>query len=151
MKLFNIEKIRKRILSALFGWSLILPSKDGPEKPFEGKITSAESDEESWDDPLDISDESILRQTDPLLMTKKERHESTIRYWMERKGYSREEIEKPLTDKRLEELGRGSWSNYKDLDRRVKEKLIKEGGLVAQAILLEKPSHLEEGIITLDN
>ena len=49
---------------------------------------------------------SLLRATDPCLMTIKENHESTVRYWMECKGYSREEIEKPLTDERYKEIGR---------------------------------------------
>jgi hypothetical protein len=101
-----------RIFQALFGWSLVLPSKAEPAKPFEGKITSTESDDEVWIEPLEIAEDSILRQTDPLLMTRKECHESTVRYWMERKGYSKEEIAKPLTDDRLKEIGRVTFKEH---------------------------------------
>lgn len=143
MKFFGIQASRNRVLGALFGWSLCLPSKAESAKPFVAKTTSNESEDESWIEPLDIAEDSILRQTDPLLMTKKERHENTVRYWMECKGYDRKEIEKPLTDERMKEIGRGSWSGYRDLSNRVKEKLVKQGNPITQAILLDSPSDLD--------
>jgi hypothetical protein len=147
MKFFGIEISRNRLIHALFGWSMLLPEKTESDKPFVAKTTSNETEEESWIEPLNIAEDSVLRQTDPILMTRQERRESTIRYWMERKEYDKKEIEKPLTDERLKEIGRGSRGAYDDLNRRVKEKLVKEGGRVAQAILLDRPSDLDLGII----
>jgi hypothetical protein len=112
VKIFGIEIINTRILHALFGWSLLLPSKKEPTRPFEGKVTSNESDDEVWADPLEIADDSILHQANPLLMTRREAHESTVRYWMERKGFDRKEIEKPLTDERYKEIGRTPFGKY---------------------------------------
>jgi hypothetical protein len=117
MRFFNFDASKNRILRALIGWSLILPSKKDSTKPFEGKITSNEMDEESWADPLDIAEDSILRQTDPLHMTIRESYESTVRFWMERKGFDRKEIEKPLTDERLKELGRGTFKEYYEFQK----------------------------------
>lgn len=147
MNFFGIEISRNRILHALFGWSMILPAKTESDKPFVAKTTSNETEEESWIEPLNIAEDSILRQSDPILMTRQERRESTILYWMERKGYDKKEIAKPLTDDRLKEIGRGSRRVYEDLDRRVKEELVKQGNPTAQAILLDQPSDLELRII----
>jgi hypothetical protein len=124
VKFFNFEPLKSRILRALFGWSLILPSKKDSTKPFEGKITSSETDDESWADPLDVAEDSILRQTDPLLMTMRESYESSVRYWMECKGYDRKEIEKPLTDERLKEIGRGTFKEYYQFQKSNRKKVF---------------------------
>jgi|ERR1700677_831457 len=108
MKFFGVDISRKRIFRALFGWSLVLPSKTEPTKqPSEIAI----EDEECFA-PLSIAEDSILRATDPLLMTKRERYENTVRYWMERKGYDKKEVEKPLTDERMKEIGRTPFYVY---------------------------------------
>jgi len=110
MKFFGIEISRNRILHTLFGWSMILPAKAEPEKqPLEITV-----EDEDCFAPLNISDQSILRRTDPLLMTRQERHENIVRYWMESKGYSRAEVDKPLTDARMEEIGRVTYGRYSD-------------------------------------
>jgi hypothetical protein len=146
MKVFGIEFGKNRILRALFGWSLCLPSKVGPAKPFDAKITSNETDDETWIEPLDIAEDSILRATDPLLMTKRERHESAVRYWMERKGFDRKEIEKPLTDERLKELGRNTYGEFRETQDRRRKKYVERFGandLMIQSALMERPSDLD--------
>jgi hypothetical protein len=145
MKLFGVEINKFRIAHALFGWSLCLPSGKDSAKPFEAKITSNESDEESWVEPLDIAEDSILRQTDPILMTRRERHESTVRYWMERKGYDRKDIEKPLTDERMREIGRMVYKDFKESQEKRKEKFIERfpNDPMSLALMLDKPSHLD--------
>ena len=149
MKFFGIDIGKKMIARALFGWSLYVPSKSDPAKPFNAKITSNETDEESWIDPLDIAEDSILRQTNPLLMTRKERHDSTVRYWMERKGYSKEEIAKPLTDERMKEIGRKSWQKFTQTQKSRKEVFVEKckdnpaaAGMI-EALRLDRPSDLD--------
>lgn len=122
MKFFGVEISRNGILHALFGWSMILPAKTEPKKH---SLEIAVEDEACFV-PLNISDGSILRRTDPLLMTKRERHENTVRYWMESKGYSRTEVDKPLTDKRMEEIGRVLYGRYSDRTGMNRRKVIKE-------------------------
>jgi hypothetical protein len=120
----NTKKLWKRIIQSFFAWSLVIPSGKDTAKPFEGKITSSDKEDESWADPLDIADDSILRRTDPILMTKKERHENSIRYWMERKGYSKEEVEKPLTDERMKELGRTTYEKFEEYSKKVENREV---------------------------
>ena len=153
MKLFNNKVSKSRIFQALFGWSMLLPSRSEPTKPFEGKITSTEADDEQWIEPLVIAEDSILRATDPVLMTRKERHESMVRYWMECKGYSKEEILEPLTDQRMKELGRNTYGEFTEAQIDRKKKFIEKFGVdnpMSQAILLDKPSHLDLGLIERD-
>lgn len=147
MKFIGMELNRNRIIGALFGWSMILPSKVESDKPFVAKTSSSETEDESWIEPLVIAEDSILRRTDPLLMTKQERRENTIRYIMERQGYSRKDVEKPLTDERLSEIGRCSKASYRALEDRVRKKSIELGGILALDVLLDKPSDLDLGII----
>jgi hypothetical protein len=146
IKPFDIKVFKNRIIRALFSWSLLVPSKAEPAKPFDAKITSSETEDESWIDSLDIAEDSILRQTNPLLMTRKERHENTVRYWMERKGFDRKDIEKPLTDERMKELGRMTYSDYKEENDGRKKKYIERFGTndpMSQAILSDRPSDLD--------
>jgi hypothetical protein len=137
IKFFGIDVGKKSILRALFGWSLWLPSKKDSAKPFDGKITSTEKEDESWADPLDIAEDSILRQTDPLHMTIRESYESTVRYWMERKGYGRKEIEKPLTDERLKAIGRSTFNDYYQFQKGNRKKVLGDEGFAGLALPIE--------------
>jgi hypothetical protein len=63
--------------------------------------------------PLWETSNSITQRTDPLLMDRQQRHENTVRIFLERKGYPRKKIDLPLTDERMKEIGRMTWSDYK--------------------------------------
>jgi len=71
--------------------------------------------------PLWQTSESIMQRTDPLLMSRQQRHENTVRVILERNGLPRKEIDLPLTDERMQKIGRMPWWRYVRFSNRIQE------------------------------
>jgi hypothetical protein len=137
MKFFTIEISRKDTIKGLFlrtPWFTfaIYPSSQSPEETIADKPLPT---------PLWKTAEGIASRTDPLLMDGKQRHENTVRMFMERKGYKRKEIDLQLTDDRMKKIGRMTWDAYKAFADKIRKSYPEQYMLIH---LLQPPSKLEE-------
>lgn len=144
MKLFNFAK--NRILSAFMNCCWWLPStaKCVTYSTEPTAISDESEDHAEWG--ILVPEDSIARRTDPILMTRQERRANVVRMWMEFKGYSREDVEKPLTDERAKEIGVKTWKEYSGDQKSRKAKYIDRFGqddLMSQRILGDRPSDLD--------
>lgn len=105
MKILNLEVNRKHLL-----WGILIHA---PWFKFAIEF-SKQSPKKSVFDLYCFGkpQKSIMNTTDPLLMDRRQRHENTVRIMLERKGFSRREIELPLTDERMQKIGRMPWWRY---------------------------------------
>jgi hypothetical protein len=116
MKFFTIEMTRKDTLKGVLlrtPWFTfaIYPSVQSPEETIADK---------PFPTPLWQTPDGIANRTDPLLMDGQQRHENTVRMFMERKGYKRKEIDLPLTDERMGRIGRMTYGDYERFINRLR-------------------------------
>lgn len=64
------------------------------------------------------------KQPDPVMMTPQQRHNYTVKVWMESKGFKWDG--EPLTDDKLKEMGRMTWPEYKAVCKRSRELFAKK-------------------------
>ena len=120
MKFFTIEVSRKDTIKGLFlrtPWFTfaIYPSVQSPEEKISDKPLPT---------PIWQTAEGITNRTDPLLMDRQQRHENTVRIFMERTGFKRKEVDLPLTDERMNKIGRMTYNAYKAFSDRIRKSYL---------------------------